>query len=295
MTTSLSRPLLRRRAVAREDTRPGGLGRTPVSYVVLVLFALFAALPLLVLVFNSFKSDAEIGENPLGFPRSIQLENFSLAWTQGALGQGLINSIVIVAGTVLGVWVCAGMASYALARLAVPFKRGFANYFLIVISLPVQLFLVPLFFLWTNIGLYDTLPGLIIIYIALNTPFATLLLRTFLVGIPKEIDEAARIDGANEWQVATRIILPLAQPGFLTVGLVTGLAAYNELLFAVTFISTPSQLPISTAFLQFQQGQTHLWGVTNAAGLIMVVPVVLFFLFLQRRFISGLASSGVKG
>lgn len=284
-----------RRSSAVSSDRPGGLGRTPVSYVVLTLLGLFALLPLLVLIFNSFKSDAELGANPLGFPRSIRLDNFSLAWTQGALGQGLINSALIVTGTVVGVWVCAGLASYALARLDVPFKRGFSNYFLIVISLPVQLFLVPLFFLWTNLGLYDTIPGLIIIYIALNTPFATLLLRTFLVGIPKEIDEAARIDGANEWQVATQIILPLAQPGFLTVGLVTGLAAYNELLFAVTFISTPSLLPISTAFLQFQQGQTHLWGVTNAAGLIMVIPVVVFFLFLQRRFISGLASSGVKG
>ena len=273
----------------------GGVHRTPVSYTVLVLLAAFAVLPLLVLLFNSFKSDAEIGRNPLGFPTSFDVSNFSLAWTQGSLGQGLINSFFIVTGTIVGVWICAGMAAYALARLNVPFKRGIANYFLVIISLPTQLFLVPLFFLWTNIGLYDTIPGLILIYIATHTPFATLLLRTFLVGIPREIDEAARIDGASEWQVATRIILPLAQPGFLTVGLVTGLSAYNELLLAVIFISTPSNLPISTAFLAFQQGQTHLWGAMNAAGLMMVLPVVILFLAMQRRFISGLAASGVKG
>lgn len=292
---SATRHRRRRRRADELDSRPGGLKRTPYAYVVLIVLALFAALPLLVLVFNSFKSDAELGTNPLGVPSSWDFSNFATAWTLGRLGQGLLNSAVIVAGTVIGVWICAGMAGYALARLKVPFKRGITFYLLIVISLPVQMFLVPLFFLWTNLGLYDTLPGLIIIHIALNTPFATLLLETFLVGIPKELDEAARIDGASEWQVATKIMLPLAQPGFLTVGLVTGLAVYGELFFAVTFLSTPEQLPISAAFLQFQQGMSKLYGVTDAAGLIMVIPVILLFLLMQRRFISGLASSGLKG
>lgn len=287
----------RRRSSRNEEleSRPGGLKRTPYSMVLLILLALFAALPLLVLIFNAFKSDAELGTNPLGFPRSWDLSNFVTAWTLGRLGQGLLNSAIIVAGTVIGVWICAGMASYALARLKIPFKRGITFYFLMVISLPVQMFLVPLFFLWTNLGLYDTLPGLILIHIALNTPFATLLLETFLVGIPKELDEAARLDGANEWQVATKVMLPLAQPGFLTAGLVTGLAVYGELFFAVTFLSTPEQLPISAAFLQFQQGMSKLYGVTDAAGLIMVIPVILLFLLMQRKFINGLASSGVKG
>jgi raffinose/stachyose/melibiose transport system permease protein len=277
------------------DGRPGGLQRTPYSYIALIVLAIFAALPILVLLFNAFKSDTELATNPLGFPHSWDVTNFVTGWTQGRLGQGLLNSAVLVAGSVIGVWICAGMAAYALARLGLPFKRGIRFYLLIVISLPVQMFLVPLFFLWTNLGLYDTLPGLILIHIALNTPFATLLLETFLVGIPKELDEAARLDGAGEWQVATRIMLPLAQPGFLTVGLVTGLAVYGELFFAVTFLASPDKLPISAAFLQFQQGMSKLYGVTDAAGLVMIVPVILLFLLMQRRFISGLASSGLKG
>lgn len=277
------------------DDRPGGLRRTSYSYVVLIVLAIFAALPILVLVFNAFKSDTELATNPLGFPHSWDVANFATSWTQGRLGQGLLNSAVLVAGSIIGVWICAGLAAYALARLRVPFKRGVRFYLLIVISLPVQMFLVPLFFLWTNLGLYDTLPGLILIHIALNTPFATLLLETFLVGIPKDLDEAARLDGANEWQIATRVMLPLAQPGFLTVGLVTGLAVYGELFFAVTFLASPDKLPISAAFLQFQQGMTKLYGVTDAAGLVMIIPVVLLFLLMQRRFISGLASSGLKG
>jgi raffinose/stachyose/melibiose transport system permease protein len=271
------------------------MGRTPFSYFWLILLGLFAGLPLFVLIFNSVKSGFELGLNPLGFPKVFEWSNYVDAWNQGNLGQGLLNSLFLVSTTIVGVWICAGMAAYTIARLDLPFKRGFSNYFFIVISLPVQLFLVPLFFLWTKIGLVNTLPGLMIIYIAVNTPFATLLLRTFLVGIPRELDEAARIDGANEWQIATRIVLPLARPGFLTVGLVVGLSAYNELLFAVTFISNPADLPIATAFLNFSQGYTQQFGLVNAAGVIMIVPVIVLFLFMQRRFISGLATGGLKG
>lgn len=277
------------------DYRPGGLRRTPLSYFWLIVLALYGGLPVLVLLFNSVKGRLELGQNPLGFPRTFEWSNYAIAWEQGHLAQGLLNSAILVTSTIIGVWICAGMASYALARLDVPFKNGISTYLFLVISLPVQLFLVPLFFMWSQIGLVNTLPGLIIIYIATNTPFATLLLRTFMVGIPRELDESARLDGASEWQTATRIILPLARPGFLTVGLVVGLATYNELLFAVTFISDPDKLPIATAYLSFSQGQTQRYELLNAAGVIMIIPVIVLFLFMQRRFISGLATGGVKG
>ena len=277
------------------ESRPGGSGRTPLSYFWLILLGLYAILPVLVLLFNSLKSRLELGQNPLGFPRSLEWSNFSTAWEQGHLAQGLLNSAILVSSTVLGVWIVSGMAAYALARLDVPFKTGIITYLFLVISLPVQLFLVPLFFAWSQIGLVNTLPGLIIIYIATNTPFTTLLLRTFLVGIPRELAESARIDGANEWQTATKIILPLAWPGFLTVGLLVGLSVYNELLFAVIFISDPEKLPIATAYLSFSQGQTQRYELLNAAGVVMLIPVIVFFLFMQRRFISGLATGGVKG
>jgi raffinose/stachyose/melibiose transport system permease protein len=295
LSTVLKSPAQLARETRRADTRPGGVGPTPWSYTWLTLLGLFGGLPLLVLLFNSLKSALELGQNPLGFPKVFAWDNYVEAWQTGSLGQGMLNSFLIVTGTVIGVWVCAGAASYALARLDLPFKKVFGTYFFVVISLPVQLFLVPLFFLWTKLGLIDTLPGLVIIHVALGTPFATLLLRTFLVGVPRELDEAARIDGANEWQIATRVILPLVTPGFLTVGLVAGLGAYNELLFAVTFMQSPSKLPISAAFLQFSQGNTQLFGLVNAAGVVMIIPVLVLFLLMQRRFISGLATGGLKG
>ncbi|WP_329101777.1 carbohydrate ABC transporter permease [Micromonospora sp. NBC_01699] len=287
---------VRARRRARPGERPpGGLDRTPFSYVVLTLLGLFALLPVLVLVVNAFKTSLEIGTNPLGLPTSIDLSNFAEAWRRGNMAQGFVNTAFLVAGTIVGTWLFAGAAAYSLARLNLPWKRGLETYFFVVISLPVQMFIVPLFFLWVKLGLINTLFGLVVIYVALNTPFSVLLLRTFLVGIPRQLDEAARLDGANEWQIATRVIMPLSWPGFLTVGLVSGLGAYSELLFAVTFLIDVDKMPVATSFLSFSTGYTQFYNLVNAAGVIIVLPLIVLFLFMQRRFITGLAASGSKG
>ncbi|MBF4632719.1 carbohydrate ABC transporter permease [Clavibacter michiganensis subsp. phaseoli] len=277
------------------DPRPGGSKNAPYSYVVLTFFAIVATLPILVMFFSALKSTAELATNPIGPPLDPQWGNFAAAWEKGNVGQGLLNTGVVVFFTILATWLCASLAAYSMARLDLPFKSGLQTYLFVVISLPVQSFIVPLFFLWVKLGLVDSLLGLIIIYTALNTPFAVLLLRTFLINIPRELDEAARIDGANEFQVATRVILPLTWPGLLTVGLVVGLAAFGELQFAVTFLISPELLPISTSFLNFSQGNTQLFNLINAASVIITVPLIALFLLMQRQFISGLASSGTKG
>jgi raffinose/stachyose/melibiose transport system permease protein len=283
------------KAGAGGDPRPGGSRRTPVAYVILTLFALVAGFPVLVMFFNALKSRTELAENPIGPPTDPQWTNFAEAWERGNIGQSLINTGIIVFSTILGVWILATLAAYAMARLELPFKGGLLTYLFVVIALPVQSFIVPLFFMWVQFDLVNTLHGLIIIYIAMNTPFAILLLRVFMLNIPRELDEAARIDGANELQVASRIIMPLTLPGLLTVGLVVGLAAYGELQFAVTFILDPELLPISTSFLNFSQGQTQLFNLINAASVIIVVPLIILFLFMQKQFVAGLASSGTKG
>ncbi|GHO66832.1 hypothetical protein KSC_057240 [Ktedonobacter sp. SOSP1-52] len=167
-------------------------------------------------------------------------------------------------------------------------------YLVICFAIPFQLFLVPLYFLWSSLNLTDNLLGLIIIYWAINSPLAIMLLRSFLISIPRDFSEAARIDGANELQVALHVVMPLSLPGFLTVGLVAGFAAWNEFIYAITFIQDNSLLPVSTSFLSFQQSFHRYWGLTDAAGVIVMLPVIVLFLFLQRRFIEGLAAGGLK-
>jgi raffinose/stachyose/melibiose transport system permease protein len=168
-------------------------------------------------------------------------------------------------------------------------------YLLATTALPIQLFLVPLFFLWSHLGLYNNLLGIIIIYWAIFSPFATLLLRSYMLSIPRDYEDAARLDGAGEISVLRRVTLPLAAPGFVTIALVSGLAAWNEFLLAVTFLSSADKQPVSIALYSFQQGYTQNYALISAAGVVMLLPMVGFFLLLQRRFVAGLTAGGLGG
>jgi raffinose/stachyose/melibiose transport system permease protein len=264
-------------------------------YVILVLLALIALGPLVVVVFNSLKSSAEIGRNPLGVPLNPVFQNFPDAWSQGNFSTTLVNSSILTLGTVAGVCVIAGTSAYAMARLDLPGTDAILLYLFVASAVPMQLFLVPLFFLWSTLQLTNTRFGLIIIYWAIFSPLATLLLRSYLVALPRDFEDAARIDGANELQVLLRIVLPLSWPGFLTIALVSGLMAWNEFLFAITFIQDNNLKPVTTSFLAFQSNFSQDWGLTSAAAIYIILPIIVLFLFLQRRFISGLTAGGLKG
>lgn len=264
------------------------------TYIVLIVLALFAMGPMIAILFNAFKNNAQIGANPLTPPKSLSLSNFTDAWSQGDFAITMRNSLIICAGAVIGSCVLAGLAAYSLTFLSPPGGGGVVAYLFLGSALPVQLFVVPLFFLWTQIHLTDNLFGLIVIYWATDAPFATLLLRSFLIKIPNDFVEAARLDGASELKIATKVVLPLARPGLLTVGLIVALWSWNEFFWAITFIHDPNKRPISTSFLAFQDQNSTDWGLTSAAALFMLTPVVLLFLFLQRRFVAGLTSGGVK-
>jgi raffinose/stachyose/melibiose transport system permease protein len=295
MTTLLGGRSAHPTTARRQAASATGQSAGPVTHVLLCLLALFALGPLVIFVFSALKSQSELAASPLSVPSSPRWGNFLNAWQQANMGAGLANSAIVVGGTVAGVCVIAGGAAYALARLELPGGGAYLSYLLISSSLPTQMFLVPLFYLWTRIGLYDSLFGLILIYCGLFSPFATLLLRSFLLTIPRELEEAARIDGAGELRLLLRVVLPVAAPGFLTVALVTGLSAYNEFLIAVTFIQDSARLPLSTTFFSFQQGYTQDYTLIGAAGLIMVLPMLVLFLALQRRFIEGVSSAGLAG
>jgi raffinose/stachyose/melibiose transport system permease protein len=263
--------------------------------VILILLAIFSIGPLVELVFSSLKTPSELSTNPLGWPHDPQWSNYRDAWSQANLGSGMVNSLIIVGGTVAGVLVIAGLAGYALARLPIPGRSVSVVYLLVSSALPIQVFLVPLFYLWSHLRLYDSLFGLIVIYWGVFSPFATLLVRAYIIQAPSEYEDAARVDGAGELAVLSRVVLPLAWPGVLTAGLVVGLWAWNEFLIAVTFVETPSRLPASLAFYSFQQGYGRDYTLISAAGVTLAAPMLLLFLVLQRRFIAGLSSSGLKG
>jgi raffinose/stachyose/melibiose transport system permease protein len=204
------------------------------------------------------------------------------------------NSVIVVIGAVAGVCVIAGLAAYALARLNVPGGDAFALYLLVSTSLPITLFLVPLFFLWNKLGLIDNLLGLIIILWATSSPFATFLLRSYMVAVPADFEDAARVDGANEWQVLRYVMLPIVWPGFLTVSLVTGLTAWNQYILPLTFIHSDNLQTVITSYQAFAGRFGRDWGLTSAAAIITIFPIMIFFLLLQRRFIEGLTQGGLR-
>lgn len=265
------------------------------NYIILILLAFFAVVPILLLALNSLKATPEIQQNPFGLPVIPRFSNYVDAWVQGEFTTTMVNTLILTFGTILVVVVIGGLAAFSLARFRFTGANALSFYLLVGTTVPALLFMVPLYFIWARLGMVNSLQGLIIIYAALYSPFATYLLRSFLVSIPMDFEEAARIDGANDIQVLTRIILPLAWPGFLTVVLVVGLSVWNEFLFAVTFLQRPELKPISTSLQSFQGRYSRDWGLTSAASVIMIVPIVVLFLFLQRRFIEGLSRGGLKG
>jgi raffinose/stachyose/melibiose transport system permease protein len=264
------------------------------SYVVLTLLASFAFGPITIALFAALKSRVELADDPLGPPPEWRWSNFATAWQLAHMGDGFASTLIVVAGTILGVCVIAGCAAYAMARLDLPGARAVMVCLIIGGAMPIQLFLVRLFFLWTELGLYDSLFGLIVVYWGIFSPYATLLLRSFFLRIPRDVEDAARLDGASEWAVLTRITLPLSWPGFFTVALTTGIAAYNEFLLASTFIQSEDRLPVATRFFAFRQGLGQDYPMFSAAGLVMLLPVLVVFLVLQRRFIDGFSTAQLR-
>ncbi len=265
------------------------------NYLILILLVLFTIGPLIVLSFNSLKTTQELVVNPLGIPRTIRLANFLDAWQVGNFATTVGNSVFLVVTTVLAELVLAGLAAYSLARLNPPGQNGFMLYMLVGSTLPLWLFLVPLFYMWSQLNLRNTLYGLALLYVAFNAPFATFLLRAFMVQIPRDFEDAARVDGANEVSVFVRVILPLVWPGFLTVGLVVGLGVWNEFQTALIFTSDPKLFPVALSYYNFTSRFGRDWTLTSAAAVMMIAPVLILFLGLQRRFIAGLSQGGLKG
>lgn len=265
------------------------------NYVVLTLLLAFAFVPLMILSFNSLKTQAELGKNPLGPPQSFVWENFPKAWDIGNFSATTRNSGILVTGTVVGVLVLGGMAAYSLAKLDLPGSGLLTLYLLVGTSLPIQLYLVPLFFTWNRLGLVNSLFGLILIYIATNAPFAIFLLRSYMLQLPRDFEDAARVDGAGELQIFTGIVVPLSWPGFLTVGLVVALSVWNEFLLATVFLTEQELFTVVTSYNNFATRFSRDWTMTSAAAIMMILPVIIIFLALQRRFIEGLTQGGLKG
>lgn len=266
-----------------------------ITYIVLAIGAFTALFPISLLVLNSLKSAQEIVLNPLALPQAIRWDNFTRAWTDARFSQTFFNSIVLTGMTIVLVCVTGSMSAYVLARKKIKSWRLVTGYLLATTTAPIQLFLFPLYFAFAKLGLINNVFAVSLVYTAIYSPFAIMLLRTYFLAVPKELEEAALIDGATHWQVFTKVMLPIVSPGILTVALIIGLYSWNEFLIATTFLQQQDKVTAVVSFFLLSGQYSSDWGEIMAAALIIVLPIVILFVFLQRRFIEGMAGGSVKG
>lgn len=266
-----------------------------VKYVFLFGMLLFALVPLLQVFINSFRSDREVKTMPLGLPKQWVFNNYPETWQIGGYGQAYINSLLIAAVVIVVVLAVAGLGAYSISKLEYK-GRGFFNaYFFVAISLPGFLYIVPDYFIFNKLHLIDTRVGLMLVYIAMQIPFNMLLLKTFLAGIPRELEEAAKIDGCNELDSFIKITLPIAKPMFLTVAILVFVNVWNEYLWSNTFVTTEIIKPVATRFVKFTGEYGSDMAKIYTASVITIAPVIILYLLFSRKFIEGMTSGSVKG
>jgi raffinose/stachyose/melibiose transport system permease protein len=266
-----------------------------VTYAVLGVLTFITLFPIALLVLNSVKGAAEIVQSPLSFPERLRWDNFTRAWEDANFSRSLLNSALLTGLTILFVCTTGSATAYVLARRKVKSWKIVTFYLLASTTAPIQLFLFPLYFGFARLGLTNNIFAVAVVYTAIWSPFAIMLLRTYFLAVPKELEEAALVDGATHWQVFVRVMLPIVSPGILTVALIIGLYSWNEFLIATTFLQTEERQTAVISFFLLSGQYSSDWGEIMAAALIIVLPVVILFVALQRRFIEGMAGGSVKG
>lgn len=265
------------------------------TYAILVIALVVTLFPIALLVLNSMKPTAQIVQNPLAWPEVFRWDNFTRAWENAKFSQTMLNSALLAGTTIILVCGTSSLTAYVLSRRKIKSWKIITFYLLGTTTAPIQLFLFPLYFGFAKMGLINNVLAVSLIYTAIYSPFAVMLLRTYFIAVPKELEEAAVIDGASEFQVFTRVMLPIVSPGILTVALIIGLYSWNEFLIATTFLQDPDSSTAIVSFFLLSGQYTSDWGEIMAAALIVILPVVVLFVLLQRRFIDGMAGGSVKG
>ncbi|NAZ81928.1 ABC transporter permease subunit [Kineococcus sp. R8] len=268
-------------------------------YLGALFIVLYALLPVAWIVSLSFKAESDLANRSF-LPTNATGENYSGIFSgDGAelFLPALRNSVIVcLVATVIAV-VLAMFAAYAIARLDFPGKRLVLTSALAVAVFPVITMVTPLFNLWRQIGLYDTIPGLVIPYLALTLPISIWTMSAFFRGIPWDMEQAAQVDGATSWQAFRKVIVPLAAPGVFTTAIIAFFIAWNDFVFGISLTSTSRAQPVPAALSSFTGSSYFVQptGAISAAAVIVTIPVVLLALVFQRRIVAGLTNGAVKG
>lgn len=264
--------------------------------VILIGVALIQIFPFYWMITFSLKDNNEIyGGNIAGLPKALHFENYAKAFTTGNIGTYLMNSIIVTGVTILVVVVCSCMASYALLRMHWKFRKLTFGFFLIGYMIPMHATLLPLMILLGKLNLMNTRLALILPYIAFGLPFAIYILSGFMSGIPRELEEAACIDGCSIYQIFFKIIFPLLKPAIATISIFTFLSSWNELMLSMTFINDPAKKTLAYGIMAFQGQYAVDWGTIGAGLTIATLPTLILYLVFSESFQKGVVAGAVKG
>lgn len=293
--TLQARPSTGWAGVARRKIHWDAIVLKVITHVVLIALCAFAIAPLGWAISSAFKTQTEILSTVNVIPQNPTLANFQFVLSQTAFPHWFLNSLIVSGSTTLLAIIIGSLAGYAMSRWRFRGRALFGNTLLVVQMFPGVMLAIPLYLLLSNYHLIDTLWALLVTYLTFALAFSVWMLKGFFDGIPREIEEAAMIDGASRLGILWRIILPLTGPGITTVAVYAFLMAWNEFFFAYVFLATNDKYTLMLGMYSFIQQFTTQWGNIMAAGTLTTLPVLVLFFLIQRVLTRGLVTGAVKG
>jgi len=265
-------------------------------FVVLAAGAAVMILPFLYMLSTSFKSQQYVLTTPPQWiPHPATTSNYIDAWKSDHFPRYFLNSVIVAIATTVLSLLLSSMMAYAFARFDFRGRETLFRILLLGLMIPAMMLIIPQFILAKYLGLLDSLPGLVVFYVASTLSLNTFLLRGFFESVPRELEQAMEVDGAGSITRYWRLILPLARPALATATIFTFLASWDEYPWALTIINTPSKQTLPLGIALFQGQNSTLWGLVFAASIAAIGPVIVVFLIFQRHFVQGLTSGAVKG
>lgn len=273
--------------------RLGFLGKI-IVYTLLALYCLVIFVPFVIMLGNSVKSMRDIYLKPFSFPTNPLLSNYSSAWEQAGIGTGYLNSALIAGVSVLGIVIVSSMFAYAISKHDFRGRRFLYGYSMLGLAFPARLAIIPIFLLLRDLSLTNNRLGLIIIYIAINIPFSVFLLKNFMDGVPNELAEAAKMDGASPLQIYWNVVMPLVKPAISIVSIVSFVNVWNDFFFPLIFINDRSKATITLAVSIFFGEYSNRWNLLFAGLTLAVAPTIILFLIFSKQFIAGMTQGALK-
>jgi multiple sugar transport system permease protein len=265
-----------------------------IIHAILIFGSILMVGPFLWMLLTSLKSFGEsVQVPPVIWPHTLRWANYHDVTTLLPFGSFYFNTVALTIGRTVGQLVFCSLAAYAFARIEFPGRNAFFILFLSVLMVPFQVFIIPQYIIMEHLGWLNSLKALIVP--GMFSAFGTFLLRQFFMGLPKELEEAARLDGANQFVIFWRIMLPLARPGLLALAIFTVLWSWNDFLWPLIVNNSPDKMPISAGLASLEGQYTTNYPVLMAGAVLATWPMVLMFILLQRQFVEGIAITGTKG